>query len=81
MNPSPYQQHLKALAKVIEVDADRLKQMLPSAGVGMKMEPIRLCAACYAELPCHKIRMAVEGDTGVRSPQVKLAFRMSQLWG
>ncbi|MEH1955517.1 MAG: hypothetical protein V7K64_23030 [Nostoc sp.] len=41
MNPSPYQQHLEALAKVIEVDADRLKQMLPSAGVGMKIEPIR----------------------------------------
>ncbi|WP_322746378.1 hypothetical protein [Nostoc sp. LEGE 12450] len=69
------------MAKVVLVNADRLTQMLLPAGMGMKMEPIRLCAACYAELPCHKIRMAVEGDTGVRSPQVKLAFRMSQLWG
>ncbi|MHC5858578.1 TniQ family protein [Nostoc sp.] len=39
-------------AKVVWVDTDRLQQMLPPAGVGIKMEPIRLCAA---ESPCHKI--------------------------
>ena len=27
--------------------------MLPPAG--MKQEPIRLCGACYAESPCHKM--------------------------
>ncbi|WP_448266411.1 hypothetical protein [Nostoc sp. DSM 114159] len=41
MNPSPSQQQLEALAKVIEVDADRLKQMLLPAGVGMRIEPTR----------------------------------------
>jgi len=40
---------------VIGVGADRLAQMLPPAGIGMKLEPIRLCGACYTELPCHKI--------------------------
>ncbi|MEH2379858.1 MAG: TniQ family protein [Nostoc sp.] len=54
-NPPPSRQQLEALAKVVEVDADRLAQMLPPAGVGMKLEPIRLCAACYVESPCHKI--------------------------
>ncbi|MFQ4146017.1 hypothetical protein [Chlorogloeopsis sp. ULAP02] len=45
-------QQLKALATVIGVDADRLMQMLSPAGVGMRMEPIRLCAACDAESAC-----------------------------
>ncbi|MBD2353761.1 TniQ family protein [Tolypothrix sp. FACHB-123] len=54
-NPPPSRQHLEALAKVVGVDVDRLAQMLPPAGVGMKLEPIRLCAACYVESPCHKI--------------------------
>ncbi|MBD2342400.1 TniQ family protein [Calothrix sp. FACHB-156] len=54
-NPPPSSQQLEALAKAVGVDADRLAQMLPPAGMGMKMEPIRLCAACYAQSPCHKI--------------------------
>jgi len=54
-NPPPSRQQLEALAIVVGVEADRLEQMLPPVGVGMKMEPIRLCAACYAESPCHKI--------------------------
>jgi hypothetical protein len=54
-NPPPSRQQLEALAKVVEVEAERLAQMLPPAGVGMKLEPIRLCAACYVESPCHKI--------------------------
>ncbi|MFN6527290.1 helix-turn-helix domain-containing protein [Nostoc sp. ChiSLP03a] len=54
-NPPPFRQQLEALATVVGVDADRLAQMLPPAGVGIKMEPIRLCAACYTESPCHKI--------------------------
>ena len=54
-NPPPSRQQLEALAKVVGVDADRLEQMLPPAGVGMNLEPIRLCAACYVESPCHRI--------------------------
>ncbi len=54
-NPPPSRQQLEALAVVVGVEADLLVQMLPPAGVGMKMEPIRLCGACYAEVPCHKI--------------------------
>ncbi|MEH2286357.1 TniQ family protein [Nostoc sp.] len=54
-NPPPTPQQLEALAIVVGVDVDRLKQMSPPLGVGMKIEPIRLCAACYVESPCHKI--------------------------
>ncbi|MEH2089892.1 hypothetical protein [Nostoc sp.] len=39
------------MAKVLGgVDADKLAQMLPPAAVGMKLEPIRLCAACYIRI-------------------------------
>ena len=34
---------------------DRLKQVLPSEGVGMNHSPIRLCGACYVREPCHRI--------------------------
>jgi hypothetical protein len=55
-NPPPSRQQLEALATLVGVDTDRLEQMLPPAGMGMKLEPIRLCAACYVESPCHKIK-------------------------
>ncbi|MFE1745444.1 hypothetical protein [Coleofasciculus sp. H7-2] len=54
-NPFPSRQQLEAIAVLMGVDADRLAQMLPPEGVGMKHEPIRLCGACYGEVPCHKI--------------------------
>ena len=54
-NPPPSRTQLEALAKVVGVGVDRLGKMLPPVGVGMNLEPIRLCAACYVESPCHKI--------------------------
>ncbi|MEH2046087.1 TniQ family protein [Nostoc sp.] len=63
-NPPPSRQQLEALAKVVEVDADRLAQMLSPAGMGMKLEPIRLCAACYVESPCHKIEWQLKITQG-----------------
>ncbi|MBD2043085.1 hypothetical protein [Microcoleus sp. FACHB-672] len=38
------------------VEAQRLQEMLPPQGVGMKCDPIRLCGVCYAGLPCHRIK-------------------------
>ena len=40
---------------MVGVNADRLIEMLPSQGMTMKPRPIRLCAACYAESPCHRV--------------------------
>lgn len=55
LNPFPTQKELEALAEVVIIGADRLTQMLPPKGVGMQFEPIRLCGACYAETPCHRM--------------------------
>jgi transcriptional regulator with XRE-family HTH domain len=88
-NPQPSRQQLEALAKVVGVDADRLTQMLPPAGVGMKMEPIRLCAACYVESPCHKIEWQFKVTQGCRSHRMSLLsecpncgsrFKVPALW-
>ncbi len=54
-NPFPTTQELEALASVVAVNVDKLTQMLPPKGVTMKPRPIRLCAACYSEVPCHRI--------------------------
>ncbi|HEY9691565.1 MAG TPA: TniQ family protein [Oculatellaceae cyanobacterium] len=71
-NPPPSPQQLEALALVVEVEAERLVQMLPPAGVGMKMEPIRLCGACYAEVPCHKIEWQFKTTQGCDRHQLSL---------
>lgn len=55
LNPFPTQQELEALANFVEVEAEKLKKMLPLEGMTMKPRPIKLCAACYAEQPYHQI--------------------------
>ncbi|MBH8566812.1 TniQ family protein [Nostoc sp. CENA67] len=88
-NPPPSRQQLEALALVVGVEADRLEQMLPPVGEGMKMEPIRLCAACYAESPCHKIEWQLKVTQGCKLHQLRLLsecpncgarFKVPALW-
>lgn len=88
-NPPPSRQQLEALAKVVGVDADRLAQMLPPAGVGMKIEPIRLCGACYAQSPCHKIEWQFKVTQECASHHLRLLsecpncgarFKVPALW-
>jgi len=55
LNPFPSVKELEGLATVVGVEVQRLREMLPPQGVGMKCDPIRLCGACYAESPCHRM--------------------------
>jgi len=56
LNPFPSDRELEALGEVVEVEeVEKLREMLPPMGVTMKPRPIRLCGACYAESPCHRI--------------------------
>ncbi|MBD2560254.1 MULTISPECIES: TniQ family protein [Nostoc] len=55
LNPFPTQQELEGLAKFVEVEVEKITQTLPLKGITMKPRPIKLCAACYAEQPCHRI--------------------------
>ncbi len=69
---SPSREQLEALAKVIGIDADRLAQMLPPKGTGMKLSPIRLCAACYIENPCHQIEWQFKQTDRCHKHQLRL---------
>ena len=72
LNPFPTREELEALADVVGVDADRLAEMLPPKGVGMKHRPILLCAACYAESPWHRIEWQFKDRLGCHRHQLRL---------
>lgn len=57
--PSPTRQEIEALARVCQVSLEELIQTFPSAS--MKLEPIWLCSACYAEQPCHRMEWQYQG--------------------
>ena len=71
-NPLPSEQELEALAKVVEVEAEKLREMLPPKGMTMKPRPIRLCAACYAEHPYHRIEWQFKDVTKCSYHQLRL---------
>lgn len=89
LNPFPTQEQFEALAKVLGIDAERLRLMLPPKGVGMKCEPIRLCGACYGESPCHQIEWQFK-STGEckkhslrllsKCPKCNARFKIPALW-
>jgi len=88
-NPPPSREELEALAVVVGVEGDRLVEMLPPSGVGMKLEPIRLCGACYAECPCHRIEWQLKTTQGCdrhslrllsECPNCKARFKIPALW-
>lgn len=72
LNPFPSSREVEALAAVVMVEADRLAQMLPPAGVEMKHSPIRLCGACYTQEPCHRIEWQFKVTAGCDRHQLRL---------
>ena len=72
LNPFPSRRELEALFAVVGVEAERLAQMLPPMGVGMKHSPIRLCGACYAQKPYHRIEWQFKATAGCDRHQVRL---------
>jgi hypothetical protein len=59
-NPFPSSEVLEAFANLVQVDPNRLIAMLPAKGVTHQPRPIKLCGACYAEVPCHRIEWQVK---------------------
>lgn len=86
--PPPTQKQLEALSTVVRLDVEQLSLMLPQ-GVAMKHEPIRLCAACYAEKPCHRLEWQFKLMRGCdrhqrrllsECPKCKARFPIPSLW-
>lgn len=72
LNPFPNQQELEALAQVVEVQVDKLLEMLPPKGITMQPRPIRLCGACYAQIPCHRIEWQFKNKIKCDRHQLRL---------
>jgi TniQ len=88
-NPPPSEQQLATLAVVVGIKVERLVEMLPPEGMGMKMEPIRLCGACYRESPHHRIEWQLKVTDGCQQHGLRLLsecpncgarFRIPALW-
>lgn len=76
-NPEPSQKELEAIGSLIGLDADSLTQMLPPKGEKMKLEPIRLCAACYAEKPYHRVEWQYQSTVGCERHKLRLLSNCS----
>lgn len=72
LNPFPSDTELAAVAEVIGVTPDRFREMLAPEGMKMKCEPIRLCAACYQEEPCHRLEWQYQSTGGCDRHQLRL---------
>jgi hypothetical protein len=88
-NPFPTQEELEAIGKLIGLDVERLWQMLSPRGERMKLEPIRLCAACYTEAPYHRLEWQFQSSVGCghhglrllsRCPGCEQPFPIPALW-
>lgn len=88
-NPPPSGQQLEKLSAVVGINADRLILLLAPVGVGIKLEPIRLCSACYASEACHKIESQFKETQGCGRHKLRLLsecpkcgarFKVPALW-
>jgi hypothetical protein len=70
-NPFPTQQELEALANIVMVDVERIKQMFPPQGTTMKCKPTLLCAACYQENPYHRLEWQFKDKRGCDRHKVR----------
>lgn len=89
LNPFPSPQELELLAIVVGISAERLAALLPPKGVGMQWKPLRLCGACYSEIPCHRMAWQYKSVWKCDRHQLKLLckcakcealFKMPALW-
>jgi DNA-directed RNA polymerase subunit RPC12/RpoP len=89
-NPFPTEEELGSIGSLIGLDLLRFQDMLPSREMTLQSRPIRLCGACYDEIPCHRMewqnKQVVAGCQRhslrllERCPQCKKPFEIPALW-
>jgi len=72
LNPFPSDAELIAVAEVVGLTPERLRQMLAPEGLKMKCEPIRLCGACYEEEPYHRLEWQYQSTGGCDRHRLRL---------
>ena len=56
----------------MHLDIDRRRQMFPPADEPIKLGPIRLCGACYAEAPYHRLSWQFKSTQGCDHHRLRL---------
>lgn len=74
-NPFPSQGELEAVAQLLGISVAKLAQLFPPQGEPIKLEPVRLCAACYLEEPYHRIRWQFQSTAGCPKHRLRLLSR------
>jgi TniQ len=72
LNPFPTTLQLEKLASFMEISIEEILTMLPTQGIGMKLEPIRICAACYADRPYHRLEWQYKTTAGCDRHRLRL---------
>lgn len=68
----PTTEELEAVSKVMEMDVEELIATLPTKNQPMKLEPIRLCAACYSDRPYHRLEWQFKSTAGCDRHRLRL---------
>ena len=89
LNPFPTAKQIADLAGYMGISPEAVLGMLPPCGVPIKLEPSRLCAACYAEAPYHRLAWQYKQTSGCEKhrlrllsecPKCKKRFGIPALW-
>lgn len=89
LNPFPKIEQLQPLAEFMGLSPEALLAMLPPPGQGFKLEPIRLCGACYEVEPFHRLEWQFKDTAGCERhrlrllsecPRCKARFQIPALW-
>ena len=89
-NPFPTEEELGAIARLVNLDTSLFQEMLPSREMTLQPRPVRLCGACYVEVPCHRMVWQHKDIAAVcphhplglleRCPSCKKPFQIPALW-
>ncbi|HEY9697113.1 MAG TPA: TniQ family protein [Trichocoleus sp.] len=74
-NPFPTNKELKAMGKLVGLKAERLLAMFPPKDTPTINCSTRLCGACYAEVPYHRMAWQFESTEGCDRHQLRLISR------
>ncbi|HEY9663207.1 MAG TPA: TniQ family protein [Allocoleopsis sp.] len=71
-NPFPSTEEIEKFCNFVGLEVEQFNAMLPPEGERMKLEPIRLCAACYAEKPFHRLNWQFQSTAGCNQHRLRL---------
>ena len=71
-NPPPTRSDLQKIDELMGLGLERLLLMFPPQHEPIKPKPIRICAACYAEAPYHRLSWQYQSTEGCEYHQLRL---------